>query len=465
MESNRNGRSRWFLLCFLIPLFGFAVFFRLEYLKHTEVEIPIRGDAYQYYAYGYNLRHFGIFSLSTHQAKPIPDSFRAPGYPLLVATLIFFMGDTGFYPLILYVQSILSSLLVILTFFLGLKLLPRWGAMLASIWVAFSPHLISIQSYVLSETLFAFVLLLSIMCFYEAFRYQKIIYPIGAGLLFGVAYLTNETVFLLPPFLAATTFLINRSKLRSEHRQLKLQRLIAFLLVFFLIPFWWLYRSSQLPGDKPKASKRAIITLSHGTYPGFIYKDPNYKNYPYLEDPRQPEFSQSFSSFISILWGRFKQRPLRYLSWYMFEKPYYLWSWDNLQSHRGVEVSKGRGDVYFYPVKTSLYMNSELADLSRQIMKYLHPIIMLLALSSIPLSFINSRPSTTSQYLFNTPILLLAIGTYFTIIYSIFVPWPRYSVPLRPELYICAAWSAVYIGKRIWPAINKMKAVRNLKRV
>ena len=128
MDDNKNRRSQWFLLCFLISLFSLAVFIRFEYLKHTDVETPIRGDAYQYYAYGYNLRHFGIFSQNTDLAKPIPDSFRVPGYPLLIATLIFFMGDTNFYPLILYLQSILSSLLVILTFFLGLKLLPRWGA-------------------------------------------------------------------------------------------------------------------------------------------------------------------------------------------------------------------------------------------------------------------------------------------------------------------------------------------------
>jgi predicted membrane channel-forming protein YqfA (hemolysin III family) len=149
----------------------------------------------------------------------------------------------------------------------------------------------------------------------------------------------------------------------------------------------------------------------------------------------------------------------------VFEKPYYFWSWDNLQSHRGVEVPKGSGDVYFYPVKTSLYMNSKLADLSRRIMKYLHPIILLLALSSIPITFINFRHCGIDQCIFNTPIFLLAIGIYFTIIYSIFAPWPRYSVPLRPELYICAVWSAVYIGKRILPAIKRMKAVGNVRRV
>jgi len=464
MDGNKNRSAQWFLLCFLISLFSLAVFIRFEYLKHTDVETPIRGDAYQYYAYGYNLRHFGIFSQNTDLAKPTPDSFRVPGYPLLIATLIFFMGDTNFYPLILYLQSILSSLLVILTFFLGLKLLPRWGAMIASICVTFSPHLISIQSYVLSETLFAFVLLLSTMYFYQAVRNQKIVDHVIAALMFGVAYLINETVLLLPPFLVATIFLIYRKKLGSEYCQSRLKQFIAFLLVFFLIPFCWLYRNSQLPDNAPKGSRRAISTLSHGAYPGFVYKDPKYKNYPYLEDPRQPEFSQSLNNFSSVLLERFKQRPLRYFSWYIIEKPYYLWSWDNLQSHKGIVAPKGSGDVYFYPVKSSLYMTSKLADLSRQIMKYLHPIILLLALSSIPVMFINSRHWEIDKFFLNTPIFLLATGIYYTIIYTIFAPWPRYSVPLRPQLFICAVWSAAYIGKQIWLRVERLNEVRNAKR-
>jgi 4-amino-4-deoxy-L-arabinose transferase-like glycosyltransferase len=461
MVGNRNRQLRWFFPCVLILLFGLALFIRLEYLKHTDVEEPIRGDAYHFYAYGFNLRHFGIFSLNTDLAKPTPDSFRAPGYPLLIAVLIFFTGDTGFYPLILYCQAILSSLLVILTYILGLKLLPRWGAMLAGIGVAISPHLISIQGCVLSETLFTFVLLLATTCFYEALKNRKQSYYVTAALLFGAAFLINETVLLLPPLLVAIIFLINRFRMRSGHRPMNLQRLAVFLLVFLLIPFWWLYRSSQLPDDALKSSKRAIITLSHGAYPGFVYKDPKYKNYPYREDPRQPEFGQSLNNFVSVLWERFRQRPVRYLSWYILEKPYYLWSWNNLQSHRGIDAPQGKGDVYFFPVKTSLYMTSKLADLSRQIMKYLHPVIMLLAISCIPLVVFNFRKFKSHQDIMDTPILLLAFGIYYTIIYSIFSPWPRYSVPLRPQLYICATWSAVYIGNRLLRRIKGMNAGRS----
>jgi 4-amino-4-deoxy-L-arabinose transferase-like glycosyltransferase len=441
-----------------------ALFIRFEYIKHTEAEIPIRGDAYQYYAYGFNLRHFGVFSHDTDRTQPIPDAFRSPGYPLLIAALIFIRGDTGFYSLLLYVQAILSALLVIFTFFLGVKLLPRWAALLACIWVVFSPHLISITSYVLGETLFAVVLLLAVISFYEALRYQKMSGFVIAALFFGTAYLINETVLLLPACLAAAAGLIAGGTSNAGHRPLRRRRLVAFVLLFCLVPAGWLYRSSQLPADAPRGSQRALATLSHGAYPGFVHTDPTYKNYPYREDPRQPEFSRSLSGFVGILWARFKQRPLRYLSWYLFEKPYYFWRWGNLQSYQGTEVPKGSGDVYFYPVKTSLYMTSRLADFSRQCMRYLHPVIVLLSLVSIPLAWIDCRHRQANQDVSRTPVFMLATGVYYTLVYSIFAPWPRYSVPLRPLLYICAAWSAAAIGNRIFKRVKNRLTRHNVGR-
>lgn len=454
MAGNPNRRARWFFPIVLIVFFGLAVFIRIEYLKHTEAEIPIRGDAYQYYAYGFNLRHFGVFSHDTDQAQPAPDSFRSPGYPILIAALIYLRGDTGFYPLILYVQAILSASLVILTFLLGIKLLPKWAALVACIWVAFSPHLISISNYVLGETLFAAVLLLAVLSFYEALRYQKLTGHVIAALMFGMAYLINETVVLLPYLLGAMAGLIVGYPSKSGRQHIRLRYLVIFILLFSVAPAWWLFRSSQLPADAPRGSQRALATLSHGAYPGFVHKDPAYKNYPYREDPRQPEFSQSLSGFASILWERFKDRPIRYISWYLFEKPYYFWRWDNLQSYKGAVVPKGSGDVYFYPVKTSLYMTSRLADFSRQCMYYLHPLILLLALASIPLAWTKCRSMRADKDLSRTPVFILAICVYYTLIYSVFAPWPRYSVPLRPELYICAVWSAAAIGNR---AVQRVK--------
>jgi hypothetical protein len=170
--------------------------------------------------------------------------------------------------------------------------------------------------------------------------------------------------------------------------------------------------------------------MVHGTYPGFIYKSKQYKYYPYREDPELSKFSSSISSFISILSKRVKERPLRYLVWYLFEKPYYLWSWNILQ---------GQGDIYIYPVKTSLYQQSRFLDITRIAMKALHPLIMFSALLGIVIIITSSL---TKKRLFHVAEIAIAILIiYYTAIYTLFASWPRYSIPMRPELYLISIWT------------------------
>src|SRR5699024_11851836 len=42
--------------------------------------------------------------------------------------------------------------------------------------------------------------------------------------------------------------------------------------------------------------------------------------------------------------ARLSSRPLHYLSWYLFQKPYELWGW---------EVGIGQRDIYVYPTRNS----------------------------------------------------------------------------------------------------------------
>ena len=119
----------------------------------------------------------------------------------------------------------------------------------------------------------------------------------------------------------------------------------------------------------------------------------------------------------------------------------------------------GKGGVYFFPVRNSLYMTSKLANLSRQLMKILHPVILGLALFSIPCTLIYHRRSENAKNISKTPIILIAIGIYYTLLYSIFAPWPRYSVPLRPELYLCAVWTGVYIFNKMVKRIRAKNEV------
>jgi hypothetical protein len=415
-----------------------AIFLRIGYHRLTIIENPALADAFQYVIYGMNLVQHGTFSKDYPTKSPRPDSYRSPGYPVFIA-LAMLLGGENAYPVICYTQIMVSGLMVPLTFFLGILFLPLWGAMTAAALVALSPHLVASASYVLTETLFGFVFLCSVLLFCNAVRKRSHLLFISSGACFGYAYLINETALVIP-------FSFFGIALASEGRGYKrvfqhpfLSGAAWFLVVFCLFPVGWMIRNrTNVPPDAPNGKQRALMTLTHGAYPGFVYKDPRYKYYPYKEDPEQPAYSASLSQFAAIFWGRFRQRPARYLAWYLFEKPYYLWSWNILQ---------GQGDVYIYPVAESLYHQVQAADVTRELMKHLHPIILVLACFAFLLFCVLHCRKKAGVSVADTPILPLITILAYTFIHMVFAPWPRYSIPLRPELYLCSVWTVAVVAR------------------
>jgi len=69
---------------FLILVCGF--FIRYQYNNKVIKRYPTRGDASQYYIYAYNMYIYNIFSKQVVRKNQTPraDSFRSPGYPLLI---------------------------------------------------------------------------------------------------------------------------------------------------------------------------------------------------------------------------------------------------------------------------------------------------------------------------------------------------------------------------------------------
>ena len=433
-------KNRWVLITLLFIIFSITLLIHIQYINTTIIPKPIVADARQYVIYGHNLIKHGIYSKEDTD-NPEPDSFRSPGYPMFIALALFFGGDQGYYSIVIFTQVILSSLLVLLTYYIGALFLRSYYAVLAAILVGLCPHLISISSYILTETFFSFFLLASTICFIIALQKERTLFFLFAALIFGYTYLINETVLFIPFLYVAISFLWFKAKFKKIQGNKLMHKLILFLLIFALFPTGWTIRNhiSLSPGA-PSGVSRFISTLSHGAYPGFIYKDHQYKYFPYREDPMQPEFGSSFQTFRKILWNRFKEKPLRYIRWYVLEKPYYIWSWNILQ---------GQGDIYIYPVTTSLYLSNYFANLSREIIRYLHPIFLILALVGVILMLIMGRKGKDEEDAIDIYIFPFIICIYYTVIYTISAPWPRYSVPLRPELYLCSIWCAQILGERI----------------
>ena len=403
-----------------------ALFIRIQYVEQTVIYNPIQKDARQYVNYGYNIYFHGVFS-KEFSSKPSPDSFRSPGYPLLIS-LAFMLDGKHFYPIVIYFQIILSTLLVPLTFLVGIRFLSLSWTLFAALLVAVSPHLISMTSYLLTETLFSFALLLAIYLFHQALEKKHLFYFIFAGALSGFAYLTNETALFIPfLFVIILIYYIDRAQ-RINISKKMLINISVYLIIFSLFPACWAWRNHNLDSKAAQGSSRAIATMSHGAYPDFLYKNEIFKYRPYKEDPMQPAFGSTFKNFSKILFKRFQERPVRYLIWYFLEKPYYVWSWNMLQGK----------DIYIYPVKISFYHLHPLANLLRIMMKCFHTIILITTFIGIPILIHENFRRKNNLLFVNFTFIIIS---YYTILYTVFAPWPRYSVPLRPELYLFALWT------------------------
>ncbi len=414
-----------FILVWVLFLFSAALGLRIAYIKNTRVAVPVMHDAVDYVNYAKNLVEHGVYSRSKVQSPP-PDKCRWPGYPLFLAFNIKVFGINHFLSGATILQVILCALLVPLTYLTARFLLPVWAASIAAVLVCFSPHLVAISNNILTETLFSFWLLTSICFFFYANMKNSPAFYVSAGVSFGIAYLIVPTVFFVP-FL----FIIVTSLCAKESRGMVVRNAVVFLLSFLII--WGGYSIRNSISVKPEniTESRMMISISQGSYPDFIYKNKAFQYFMHREDPEQPEYGKSFSNFWKIFKVRVKENPVGYAKWYFGKKTYMFWSWNMLQGQ----------NVYVYPVLYSLYTSSPAAALSLDLMRWCHPLILLLMLLGgiVHLSRIVKDRSFTNISIYSLLIFILLF--YYSSIFAVLAPFSRYSVPLRPALYIGALFT------------------------
>lgn len=152
-----------------VVTFGLAIiigfYLRSESWIGTTVRRPIQSDAAEYFFYAYNMRFHHTYSkqispLTDPNYKPIPDAIRSPGYPIVLSLLIDGPPDRKLIKKIQLVQMLVSTVTLVFAFFFFRCYLTPLAGGFAVMLVAISPHLIMFNSYILSETLFSFILVL-----------------------------------------------------------------------------------------------------------------------------------------------------------------------------------------------------------------------------------------------------------------------------------------------------------------
>lgn len=412
------------VLISLVLLSAFAFYLRFASVAGTEVDHPLRADAKDYFLYAYNLRHFHVYSSAVPKSnspdpKLTPDSVRTPGYPLFLLPFVDGPPNRQMLGKILFTQALLSTLTVLLEFFFFRAFLLECWALFACFLTVISPHLIVANSYLLTETLFCFLLLLFawLISSREETLSPKIL--LLSGITLGFAALVRPSLQYFPLAIALLFFF-----------QFGWRRGARFLLVlligFFVVLAPWLIRNLVVlhsPGDQ----SLMINFLHHGMYPNFTYdQEPKSYGFPYRFDPRSAEISKDVTSVVHEMAERFREEPFKYLLWFIIGKPIAFWSWNIVQ---------GMGDVFIYPVTDSPYFNNNIFQLTHNLMYFLHwPLVCLGLLSGLLVwipRFAKELPKHALFVARFTSLLLL----YFTLLHMIGAPFPRYSVPLRPFLY------------------------------
>jgi len=417
-------KTSWSVLPILILISFSGFYLRYESVIETIVDRPLRADAGQYFMYAYNLRHKHTYSGEIGDPGDLgssvaPDAFRSPGYPLFLMPFVDGLPNKKMIERILISQAIISALTLIVAFLFFQGFLPVfWGA-IASLLVALSPHLIVTNSYILTETLFCFLIVL--FGWLISLFVIKPFFGLGImiGSITGIACLVRPSLQYFP--IIMTFFLVFHFGWRKGLHYL------AFMFIGFAVVFApWIARN--IVTLKIATDKRQMITfLRHGMYPNFTFDDVTESyGFPYRYDPRSKEIGKDVPSILKEISRRFHQETLKHTKWFLLGKPVAFWSWDIIQ---------GFGDAFVYPVLKSPYFYNRYFQWTHFLMYVFHWSSVVLSLFGclmawFPLSMIGLTKESICVARFASLLL-----TYYTLVHMVGVPLPRYSVPLRPFLY------------------------------
>lgn len=418
----------------LVVILAFGIALRYQAFARSVVPDYPHGDAAKYFLYGYNLTNFGVYGYGTMTLLPAgtdkevareqikPDALITPGYPLYLSL---FLG--GEYSKIQsdrarLGQVLLSSLTILLAYASFSPFGRLYGLGVATL-TALSPHLVNMNLFLLTETLFCFLLMAFVWIISRVDRNSRLPLFLLMGLLLAMATLTR-------PWIQGYLFVILAylffSKLRFSVRQT-----IFVFIGAAIVTSPWLVRNSMVSGNAADPSQ-LITSIHHGMYPNMMYEDQNESlGYAYRADPMSPELGKSLGTILAEIGRRAKAEPYEYANWYLIGKIRSVLSW---------KIIAGADAIFVYHVEGSPYFELPRFYLSAYYMEKIHGILMVLALIGVLIVWLPRRLQRQSadRIFFLRAISLLVV--YFLLMHMVVAPYPRYSIPMRPVLYAMALY-------------------------
>lgn len=207
----------------------------------------LKGDAAGYDTLGWNLASGRGFSLASSYPYT-PTMYREPVYPLFLGGIFYIFGHN--LVAVRLIQIFIFALSSIMLFYLTQKIFDKKTAMISSVIFSIFPTAMDYPSYLLSETLFTFLLISTILVLLKAILSKRIYLFFYSGILLGITILCKAVmlIFFIPVILA----------LYFKYRRAILKYFIIFFIGSTLILLPWLVRNYLLFGT-------FSITLRSGT--------------------------------------------------------------------------------------------------------------------------------------------------------------------------------------------------------
>lgn len=406
-----------------------AALIRFSYVGSVVVDNPWRADAGKYVTLAVNMVTNGTYSLAK-ETPFAPTHYITPGYPAYLALFVKSAETVrAFNASVLTSQAALATLSVLLTFLLGRAAGGMGVGLAAAFLLTISPHHIASSGYLLTETLFTFLLLLASCMAVANWKTQRWWMWMAVGVAAAAASLVRPVLLIFPLVIAIPLFLLGVST-----RKAVLAIACVSTGMFVVNLPWQVWKNNHPAGPEPSLFAAAIQL---GGYPDLVYKDPALKGFPYRDDPENSR-SQTTSGALQVIAERAIAEPARYLRWYLIGKPTMFWQSENLGAV---------GGAFIYPVTDSIYNRQTWAAGSMEVMMVLHPWLALIAgATSVWLLWRSLKGD--SSIVGNSAVLLAAtlMGT-FTAVHMVLGPLQRYAYPVYPFAYVLAAFGIANLAK------------------
>ena len=163
-------------------------------------------------------------------------TYRTPGYPLFLAFVYALFGARPW--VVILIQVFIGTFTIFLVHLWARQWFNERVANISALLYAVEPHVIVYGACLLTETLFVFIVLLSVYMWYRGIRNENIIYVSAGALLLGYSALVRPILIVFPGLLIVLSLF-----LKGARPGFKIKSSLVMILFFSLAVSPWLVKN------------------------------------------------------------------------------------------------------------------------------------------------------------------------------------------------------------------------------